>query len=135
MSGQKQLKFVQYFNRVLLPQGELLRKAKVFGRSKDVNSEITGSCDPNPFLNMFTYKFEFPDGEIKEYSANVIAENVHSQEDEDSNSIQILDAIDHRKEINAVDKAGTRLHVKSRKQRFLHTTSGWSLLILWKNGE
>ena len=28
-----------------------------------------------------------------------------------------------------------RLRTKSGQQRLRHTTSGWSLLILWKNGE
>ena len=49
-----------------LPQGELLRKAKVVSRSKDGNGDIKGSYDPNTFLNTLTYDVEFPDGEIKE---------------------------------------------------------------------
>ena len=38
-----------------LPQGELLRKAKVIGRTKDGNGDVIGSYDPNPFLNALTY--------------------------------------------------------------------------------
>ena len=38
-----------------LPQGELLRKAKVIGRTKDGNGDVAGSCEPNAFLNTLTY--------------------------------------------------------------------------------
>ena len=61
-----------------LPQGELLRKEKIIGRTKDGNGDVAGSYDPNLFLNTLTYDVEFSDGEIKEYSANMIVENMHS---------------------------------------------------------
>ena len=87
---------------------------KVAGRSKDINDDITGSYDPNPFLNTLTYHVEFPDGEIKECSANVIAENTHARVDEDAHDMQILDAIvDHRKDSSAVHKAGMCIRAKS----------------------
>ena len=83
-----------------------------------------------------TYDVEFSDGEIKEHSANVIAENMRSQVDEDGCNIQKLDSIvDDRKDINAVDKSDMRLRTKSGQQRLRHTVSGWYLLTLWKNGE
>ena len=63
------------------------------GRSKDVNIEIEGSCDPNYFLNTLNYDVEFSNGEIREHSNDVIAENMHSQVDEDGHSMQILDSI------------------------------------------
>ena len=56
----------------------LLQKAKVIGRTKDDNGNVAGSYDPNPFLNALTYDVEFSDGEIKDYSANAIVENIHS---------------------------------------------------------
>ena len=119
-----------------LPQGELLRKATVIGQTKDGNVDLTVSHDPNPFLNTLTYDVDFSDGEIKEHSANVIAENMCSQVDEDGCNIQKLDSIvDHSKDINVVDKSDMRLHTKSGQQHLRHTASGWSLLILWKNGE
>ena len=60
---------------------------------------MTSSYDPHPFLNIFTYDVEFSDGEIEQHSVNVIAENMHSQVDEDGSNIQILDSIvDYRKD-------------------------------------
>ena len=112
----------------------MLRKAKIIGRTKDGNGDVAGSHDPNPFLNTLTYDVEFSDGDIKEYSANVIAENMYSQVDENGCNTQMFDSIvDYRKDSNAVDKSDTRLRTKSGQQFLHHTTSSWSLFILWKN--
>ena len=81
-----------------LYQEEMLHKEKFIGRTTNGNGDAPGSCDPNTFLNTLTYDVEFSNGEIKEYLANVIAENVCSQVDEDDNNIKILCSIvDHRK--------------------------------------
>ena len=62
-----------------------------------------------------THDVEFPDGEIKEYSVIVIAEDMHAQVDDDGHNVKILDAIvDCRKYVNVVDKADMNLRVKSR---------------------
>ena len=66
-----------------LPQGDLLQKANVGSRTKDGNGDAIGSHDHNPFLKTLLYDVNFSDGEIKEHSANVMAENIHSQMDED----------------------------------------------------
>ena len=109
---------------------------KVVGRTKDDNGDATGSCDPNTFLNDLTYDVEFSDGEIKEHSDNTIAKNICSQVDKDGCNKQILDSIvDYRKDSNSVDKSNMRICTKIRKQLLRYTTCGWSLLILWKNGE
>ena len=76
-----------------LPQGKLLQKAKVIGRTKDGDIDVAGSHDPNAFFNALTYDVEFSDGEIKDHSANVIDENTCSQVDEDDCNIQILDYV------------------------------------------
>ena len=97
-----------------LPQGETLRKAKVIGRAKDINGEVIGVYDNNPLLNTMVYEVEFPDGEIKEYAANVIAENMYSQVDEDGHQTQIMDSlVDYRKDNTAIDKADMYVHTKS----------------------
>ena len=97
-----------------MPLGETLRKSKVIGPIKDGNGDVTGSCDPEPLLNTMTYDVCFSDGEIKECSDNVIAEKMQSQVDEDSRNIQILNSIvDHRKNINVVDKTDALLRTKS----------------------
>ena len=66
---------------VLLPQGEEIKSAKVIARSKDDNGNVIGSYNENPLLNSIIYDVEFPDGEIREYAANMIAQNMYSQID------------------------------------------------------
>ena len=66
---------------------------KIVGRNKDGNGDMTRSHDPNPFLNTLTFDIDFSDGNVKEHSDNVIAENLHSQADEDGHNTQILDSI------------------------------------------
>ena len=69
----------QWINAKLkLPQGENFQNAKVISQSKDGNGEPVGSYDINPFLNTTIYDVEFPDGEIREYCANIMAENMYS---------------------------------------------------------
>ena len=127
----------QWINAELnLPQGEELRKAKVIGRTTDENGRVIGTYDQNPFLNTTIYNVQFPDGEVKEYAANVIAENLYSQVDDEGHTIHVLDAIvDYRRDGNAVDKADMYISTRSGQRRMRHTTSGWHLLVQWKNGE
>ena len=44
----------------------------------------------DPFLNTLMYDVEFPDGEIREYAANVIMENIYSQVDVEGYRYQLL---------------------------------------------
>ena len=63
-------------NEVLLPHGEELLIDKVLRRLVNKQGKVIGSPDENPILNTLIYDVEFLDGNIKKYSANVIAENV-----------------------------------------------------------
>ena len=61
---------------ILLPRGEAVQMAKVLCRSIDADGNIVRTFDDNPNLNTLVYDVEFPDGAVKQYAANVIAENV-----------------------------------------------------------
>ena len=125
----------QWINAELkLPQGELLRNARVLGQSKDGNGEPIGEYDPNPLLNTTIYDVEFPDGEIREYAANVIAENMYVQVDSEGYRYQLLDSIlDCEKTSSAVEIDDLYINTKSGQKRMRKTTSGWNLLVRWKN--
>ena len=56
-----------------------MKKAKVVGRSKDDNGNIIGKYDRNPLLNTMVYDVKIPDGSIREYRENIIADNIFSQ--------------------------------------------------------
>ena len=66
-----------------------MQSAKVIGRSKDVDGKIIGDYNNNSILNTMIYDVEFPDGEVQEYSANVIAENIYAQVDVEGHSYNI----------------------------------------------
>jgi hypothetical protein len=54
-----------------------------------------GSYDENPVLNSMIYDVAFPDGSIKEYAANILAENMLSQVDSHGyNRILLREIID-----------------------------------------
>ena len=38
------------------------------------DGNVAGTYDENPYLNSMVYEVEFPDGQVKEYAANLIAE-------------------------------------------------------------
>jgi len=115
---------------VLLPQGENMQSAKVQGRSKDLDGNTIGSFANNPLLNSIIYDVEFPDGAIKQYAANNIAENMYSQVDSDGYSQTILDGIiDYSKDGQAVTMDDKYVTTRSGTRRLRETTVGWKLLV------
>lgn len=120
---------------MLLPQGESLQNAKVIKRTMDSDGNFIGSYSDNPALNSMVYDVEFPDGDIRQYSANVIAENMYAQVDADGHTHTLLDSIiDFNKTDQALDKDDMYVNTKSGQRRLRKTTSGWNLLVLWKDG-
>ena len=88
---------------VLLPQGEMMKSAKVKGRSKDSDGNIVGTYDNNPLLNSMLYDVEFPDGAVKQYAANTITQNMYEQVDGEGYSTSKVDSIvDYDKDKDAV---------------------------------
>ena len=120
---------------VLLPQGEALKSARVKSRHKDGDGHVVSTFDENPLLNSLIYDVEFPDGTIREYAANIIAQNMYSTLDENGFSKLVLDCIlDHSKESSAVSKADKYLVTKKGRHRLRKSTIGWKMLVRWKNG-
>ena len=89
-----------------LPHHDTMKLAKVIGRSIGPDGTTAGTYDSHPRLNTIIYDREFDDGEIKEYAANFIAENMLSQVDEEGFSTTLFDCIvDHRKDDSAITKS------------------------------
>ena len=122
---------------VLLPQdGEHMQTARVIGRSLDKDGHPVGIYNANPILNTRIYDVEFPDGSIKQYSANLIAENLYSQVDEEGYRYQLMDEIvDVRRDGDAIEKADGFLVDKNGRKRQRITTKGWHFLVSWKDGQ
>jgi hypothetical protein len=80
-------------SEIHLPQGEEMRAAKVLRHSRNEDGEIVGTHNENPLMNTLVYDVEFPDGEVREYSANILAENMYAQDDADGHTHTMLDSI------------------------------------------
>jgi hypothetical protein len=82
---------------------------------------------PNPILDTHTYEVEFPDGQVTEYSVNIIAENMYTQCDTEGNQYLLLDEIiDWQKdESKAVKPEDKFVHSHNGNRHYWMTTKGW----------
>ena len=86
---------------LLLEDHYTIGNVKHHKRDKDGN--LLGTAQTNPILDTHVYEVEFPDGQVMEYAANVIAENLYAQVDQEGRHQVILDGIvGHRKDGSAV---------------------------------
>jgi len=114
---------------VVLPKGDYQYIARVLGRKRDSTGQPIGRYNKNPILDTTIHEVEFPDGSIHEYAANVLAESLYSQVDQDGNRWLLLkDIIGHSKDKSA--PSWEELELKRRR----YTTKGWKLHCLWADG-
>lgn len=121
--------------QVLLPRDGDKLIGTVKRWAKDEDRKPVGKRNANPILDTREYVIEFPDGSSETYMANIIAENLYSQVDEEGAHYQLLHKIiDHWKDASAlgtnngfyVNRSGTRVPKMM--------TRGWQLLVNWKDG-
>mmetsp|Transcript_8647 Transcript_8647/g.12593 ORF Transcript_8647/g.12593 Transcript_8647/m.12593 type:complete len:946 (-) Transcript_8647:1039-3876(-) len=116
--------------QLVLPVGEELRRGEVVRRRRDQNGRPVGIRNSNPILDTREYEVIFPDGSSQSYSANVIAENLYSQVDDEGRSYSILqEIVDHEKDDSAVT-----LEELAASGKPCFTTVGWRFLVSWKDG-
>ena len=122
-------------SEVQLKQGDGMTQVKITKRALGPDGRVSDSYDDKPMLNLIVYEVDFPYGELKEYAANVIAENMLSQVDEEGFSLTMMEAIvDFKKDESvAIPKDDKYLITHRGQQRLRKTTKGWSLLIKWKD--
>jgi len=114
--------------QVVLPRGGLRTRGEVVRRKRDADGRPIGKRNLNPILDTREYEVLFPVGSTKSYLANTIAENLHSQVDEEGRTFTLLEEIlDHEKG----DDATSRDAVTKRNRC---TTKGWRFLVAWKDG-
>ena len=66
-------------------------------RSHEPEVVTVGSYDDNSTINYIIYNVEFPDGTIKEYSVDLIADNMLTQYESDGLTKSTMDGIiDHK---------------------------------------
>ena len=73
---------------------------------------------------------ELDDGSVDRYHANILAEHIYAQVDDDGYTMLKVDEIlDHRSNEHAVRKTAATLDEVPK------TTKGWELCVRWKNGD
>ena len=81
------------------------------------------------------YDVEFPDGEVEEYAANTIVENMYTQVDYEGYVHRLVDSIvDFKNYISAVERDDLCITTKSGRHRIPQTTTGWKLVVHLKDG-
>jgi hypothetical protein len=119
----------------MLPVGGELLRAKVTARKQDQNGKPMGLAHLNPILNTRLYKVEFPDGSTDAFGANIIAESMYLQIDDEGHSFQLLkEIINHESDGNAVSKDDVYVKEPGGNCTPWRTTKGWKLLVQWKDG-
>ena len=72
-------------------------------RKRDRDGNPQGTRNHNPILDTRTYEVEFPDGDVAEYTANIIAQNMWAQSDIDGNQHLLMkDIVDFKTDEHAV---------------------------------
>ena len=109
--------------------------AKFIRRSIDMNGNIIGNLDNNRSLNSLVYDVEFTGGAIKQYFANVIAENILSQVNSNGCHTQELEHIVlHERMGNDFSCKDTYITTKRGDRKLRQSTIGWNFLCKFKDG-
>ena len=105
-------------------------------RAVDINGVPIGIPSNNPLMDTRQYEIEFNNGKVEILPANIIAESILSQVDDEGHRQLMMDEIiDHRSTDQAVKKENGYVHnqYNSYKGR-MKTIKGWELCVQWKDG-
>ena len=109
--------------------------ARVTKRLKDNEGNPIGRSNKSPFLDTRQYEVEFNDGQKQALTANLIAQNMFSQVNDEGHRHVLLDSIiDMRTDGSQILKRDAFVTLKSGAKRRVETTKGWESLMLWKDG-
>ena len=104
-------------------------------RALDSEGKPIGKESLNPITDTRLYEVEFVDGTIETVPANVIAENLLSQVDQEGHRQLLLDKIiSHRRLESTIPKLEGTFISSSGATRKKQTTRGWELCVQWKDG-
>ena len=109
--------------------------ATVTKRAKDNEGNAIGKRNSNPLLDTREYECTMEDGSVYRYNANVIAENIYSQCDDEGRRHSVLqEIIEHKKDRTAIDITRGHIVTKQGWKTPKTTTKGWKLLCQWRDG-
>ena len=119
---------------LMMSDGNEFQPVRVIGRTMGLSGRVEGEYDENPMLNSILYDVEFPDGQVKAYTANLIAENLLGQVDDEGFTLTSLECIvDHRTSLDALDKDKAYTTNSRGVKRLRKTTRGWQLKVQWQD--
>ena len=99
-------------------------------RSWGLDEEPIGHAHPNPLFDTREYEIEFTDGTREKYLANVIAENMYAQVDDEGHQYLLLQEImDHQKDHSAVLISEGIVKSANGMEKPKDTMQGWELLV------
>ncbi len=127
--------FDQYLTAEIVTDrgGDVLR-GTVKSRKRNHDGKPIGSSNPNPLLDTRENLVCFEDGTEDAYTANLIAESLYSQIDDDGRRLQTMEEIvDHERNHSALKEEDAYYSTKSGPKP-KRTTKGWCLLVEWKDG-
>jgi hypothetical protein len=105
------------------------RWGRVVKRSRGLDSEPIGRAHANPLFDTREYEIEFNDGTHEKYQANVIAENMFAQVENEGNQFLLLQEItDHKKDHSAIPISEGTVRSANGQAKPKVTTRGWFLL-------
>ena len=83
------------------------QRATVMKRKRDDEGRLIGKADPhNPLLDTRLYEVEYADGSRETLAANILAENILAQVDEDGHRHLMMEELsDHRRGPEAIPKS------------------------------
>jgi hypothetical protein len=106
----------------------------VVKQSKGISGDPISRAHSNPFFNTREYNVEFTDGTTEKYAANVIAENMYAQVDDEGNMFQLLlEIMNHKKDGTAIDISNGMVTSANGNTKPKIMTQGWMLLVMWKD--
>eukprot|EP00978_Attheya_sp_CCMP212_P003963 scaffold8437_cov60-Attheya_sp.AAC.3 len=120
-----------------IPRGDddELEFAKVTKPAKDDELNPIGRAHDNPLLDSRQYAVQFHNGDTEVLTANIIAENLLSQVDDEGRRQMMLDEIvDHRILETAIPKSKGTYETQRGLTRNIRTTKGWEICVQWKDG-
>ena len=95
-------------------------------RNLDDDGNPIGTESTNPLVDTRAYEIEFIDGATETLTANIIADNLLAQVDEEGQRQILLDKIiDYRRNNDAVHKIDAFIKTSTGNRRRKMTTKGW----------
>ena len=99
----------------MLPRGSGMSRGQINGCKCDIDGKTDIRESDNTILDTREYTMQFEDGELTEFTANVIAESMYAQCDPDKNQYVLLNDIIHfRKTVSTLSIEDQSIVVKGR---------------------